>query len=516
MKHKKRDQLINIVVMSFFAAALIGGVGMIVTEQIPPQGMGVGYYTDNTGNAAMGVDQNVYIVDKNNADDLIYDGELGGEDAEGCPDATYYVDSHTDVRRGDGSIEEPFIFISDALEEAANEDCERVTLFVNIGVHAEDFASTITRHTTIAGYDFANRSRRVLAQDVEVIGLRLTQDGPYELNLSHIMFSGDPPDEENSEASNFRIIHQDAHTNITHVHFQDMTDHALWQSGGTLYMDHVNLSLTHITPTMYIFVGGQRLTIPPGVDSGAAIVLDGEVTAEILNTNCISNEGGCLRASGRRTKVYASNLYAHENGVILNRIRSDLAASQIIQHGSSAIEARDRAILLIDKSQISENFYVGVASMDGGRTHLRDTAIRSTKGIRLEGRNGTYGGMNVLALTTTSPMVQGVAEMAITDVTSTHAVFAGLKIQDAIMRLTDSNITNNAIGIMVSNPLNLQTPDVNCAFGSVLVFDNARDFSNGGGNAELPNPDDLLDGGDREEDHPFCAHVPFNCTWCRD
>lgn len=429
-----------------------------------------------------------------------------------CENIEIYVDSAGE-ENGIGTKENPFNNISKALDYAKELQCQNALINIDIGDYSNIGRLDITMNTEMKGYNIDEDSSEVTTSEVFLEDAYIVNTGEYNLKLKSITISG--PGETNLlPGVGVEVNNENAYTELDKVIIQDAVGNGIKQTGGKLIMNDVSITGTDVK-ILPFFTGQRFIFLKELPDSGAGIFLGGGVEAILTDIDLVGNENGAMIADGKDTKVYAKDWSVWDNYKDEERLRIEPTAIE----GVGIIEVRNRALLLMEDSSISTNYFIGLLVQNGGRSHVRRTNFFGTSELRepLEVDGLSFGGgINILVRQRLNKINQGIAELEISDGVSTHADSTGFSITDAVVKISRFNITDNSIGVRLSFPNNLHEFEGECMSDNVFVKDNGQEVVQSEG-LSLPEPRELVQRGDSveiPEHNAICADVPFRCTWC--
>ncbi len=233
---------------------------------------------------------------------------------------------------GDGSEENPFRTIIEALGKAGQVNALRVRIFLSQGTYTGDLLIT--------------RSTEIIGDETKPTILGSITNTHFPLTLRNIQIS-------------------------------QAYKHALKQSGGGLNMQNCVVKLT------------RRLN--SNALSGRAIVLSSGTIAVFDDVHVRSNQGQALYASGNSTKLTVHNFSANHNRIHPDVLNQAISAANFEYTG--AVEIVEGATMLLEEFTIDGNEFLGVLVRNRARAHLRNGTISGTKGFR--SADTFYGGRNL-------------------------------------------------------------------------------------------------------------------------
>ena len=297
--------------------------------------------------------QALYLLDRadiiENQIDLIHNPTIPGVNLDtdcpnppdSCPDepctyTTYYVVHGSTVPNPDGSVENPFPTIVDALDYAALENKCGVNLEVGEGHYVSDL--TITRHTTI---------RRAGAVTYRIKG-SVINNGPHYVSIEN--GSIEPP-----SGSGIISDHPCARTWLNNVEIWFPTGYGIYQRGGLVYADGLVVAGTH--------------SLPNELETGIGIFMSCGARGNLVDTIINASDSCGLLIDGRGTELGASFLQITDTRVHPD-LRISHSCSPIQQAALGAVSVRDQASLLVNGYDIRDNTFLGIKVYSNGSAQL--------------------------------------------------------------------------------------------------------------------------------------------------
>ncbi len=361
-----------------------------------------------------------------------------------------------------------FATIGEALAFAQDGHFPAVALLLSAGeFRREDDILPITRHTRIQGA-VSEFERSAL------VGSSILNTGPYLLSIERVELraSGWP--------GAIVVDGPCAETILEGVEISRARGFGVQQHGGSLTMHSVDIHGTEV--------------IADDPATGVGLHLSGGVVACLAGVGFHDNAGSAFVAAGADTRVHATVMTAFRNSVHPLVAEEVLRTGEfVVTDGIAAIEVRDDALFLGECLQVSDNDLVGLLAHAGGLVHVRNSRIARTYSVEGE------GGINAV-------VHQG--ELQLTHCDLEFADLAGLVINDARAKLTDSFVSHNPIGVSVRTA----GFDLACIQDNVTFERNARNLDSD----EIPVPGPIPDVSDGlpASHGSSCASVDFFAPWC--
>ena len=379
---------------------------------------------------------------------------------EGCEYTVLHVDAAArDL--ADGSEDNPFSTIAEAIARALKLNACGVELRLAAGTYAESVQATL--HLKLRGE----------GRGVVINGSIVNHDG-WALGVERLQIR--------SAATPGAIVTDSfcpSETEISRVRISDATGFGVFQRGGRLRMD-----LSTIADT-------RELAGLPA--SGTGIMLTGGVQAIIGLVDVERSHSSGLAAEGPGTRVY----------IAASRFANGDAALPVISDGASrpaapGVDIRQGALALMQFTTIVGNELYGLAVADGAQMHFRYGTIENTLILPRRHPLGSLADANVLG--------RQAAAIELTSFTIQNSL-AGLILKASPASASIGSLRNHEIGIFLdTDPL--ESEAVNEAFQCLTDRVTFRNISRNVDGPILPIPDD--GGGDP----PVCVRVPFDCDWC--
>lgn len=253
---------------------------------------------------------------------------------------------------GDGSSPKSALpSIAAAVQHAKTIDACALDVRLAAGTHADTSIVETDRPTKITGAGRgATRIRGgIQSRDAHALELReLTIDAP----------SGTAIDVRNSKAT----------TTLARIAISGASGFGVVQHGGTIALDGVVISGTRVLPDV--------------LGTGVAMNLAASVTATATGLVLTSNDGQAITLTGKGTKLVLRNATVSDTGHH-PKLAVAVAAADTFRTVPAAgtIRVDDHATLLADGLRMHDNDYVGILTLGGGKTHVKDLDLRKVADI---------------------------------------------------------------------------------------------------------------------------------------
>ena len=403
-----------------------------------------------------------------------------------------FVDARPPGTKPDGSANNPFQRIGDAMDRARALAFCRVEIVIAAGRYSE---------TVIVDRDLILRGS---ASDVIIEGSVLNFGG-YALEVHSLTLLNSP----NPGAIVSGLFC--ASTVVRDVRIQAANGYGIRQTGGAL----------EIYRSAIIGTRGDSSESA----SGAGVRVSGGVKAAMRHVTIDENSGGGLLIEGASTRVYAAGVLVRRN-----RMNAALAATIIESAGSeggflpgvAGVEVRD-GVLLLEWFGIEQNQMAGLFAARGARVAARYGVVTESEMLRIP--RGLFGGIGIVTWDEKARRRVAVPaeERAVLDlkfVSSLRHPLSGLTLSEAFATTERSPVQHNEMGLVTAflNSTHAELPSYERTFRCV---DLSRIRHNGinstfefGYPIPVPEVPDCIECPTPPPPRPPCRTVPFVCTWC--
>ena len=332
---------------------------------------------------------------------------------------TWYVDQSVTYPTSDGTIDpdgshdHPFESIAQALEKARDISVMDLTLYVYSGVYNEPLI--IDRDTTL----------NAVAGGISIISGTILNLSASTLRINGFyLLAADGP-------GAVFVSNSDAVTVISNTIVQDATRFGIYQYGGDITLNNVQVYNTQLEASQQRF--------------GTGICLRGGVHAVFSDVFSSNNDSFGIIVEDVDTNLVATRLIINSN--ILNRLYADdYIADPLSDIYFAGMVVRYNATATISVLRMAANEGSGIIAYNNGSVNLSDASINNT--VRFEPSGGWTGGISYGGGSAVWAFQGGYINMV--NFTLSHSDLAGAVVgSGGAMDLSYGEISYNPIGAAI-------------------------------------------------------------------